>query len=644
MQIKSYKNYFYLYLLVSITYVVYCLNLPLSIYTTAMHDDALFWTRAYEFLKGNWLGHYNQLTLAKGPTFSFLLAINAVVGIPISLTLGFINLLSNLYMAKVLNKLDLKPILAFIAFLLVLFHPALVPIRVIRDDIYTPLTLACFFGLIDVLYFSSQKNQLKKPLIVGMLFALFWMCREEGVWVIPGFAFLSALYFLKCDPKDRVAACKRLTLIGVSFFAVILLVSSINYQKYSFFGITDFKAKGFESALSSIQNVDIGEQIRFLPASQRKRAEIYKVSPSFNELKNYFEVKGKGWTKHGCKDYPQTCGDYASGWFMWALRDAVADRGYYSNGKVAEDFYLKINSEIEAACNMKKITCNSGFLPFMPDPPKDFLNLFLKALGVAVNTTIDTADLDGDKGYSGPSGDLLELVKLFLRGPYVLPASDQIGVIISGWVYSEAGKLPSFECLSNGARIKKTIDWKASEDIAAYFKDDKAINNRFTTKVNPENECVFGFNGTTVALNKFLDQGVRDYSENGNAVHIDTAIKSAVLPIDSRVVKSYLAKFYTYLSKILVCLGVISFLIVIFKNTYHVFNSKFLLISLSLYILYFSRVALIALIDVTSFSAINSLYLMPAYLLLVLASLLSICTLFQSINMEELKKFFRIKI
>ena len=35
---------------------------------------------------------------------------------------------------------------------------------------------------------------------------------------------------------------------------------------------------------------------------------------------------------------PAACGEVAGGWFMWALRDAVAKAGYYQNGIIAKDW------------------------------------------------------------------------------------------------------------------------------------------------------------------------------------------------------------------------------------------------------------------------------------------------------------------
>jgi hypothetical protein len=50
---------------------------------SADHDDALFFRIASEIQRGRWLGAYNQMTLAKGPMLSILVAGTSAVGAPI---------------------------------------------------------------------------------------------------------------------------------------------------------------------------------------------------------------------------------------------------------------------------------------------------------------------------------------------------------------------------------------------------------------------------------------------------------------------------------------------------------------------------------------------------------------------------------
>jgi hypothetical protein len=47
----------------------------------------------------------------------------------------------------------------------------------------------------------------------------------------------------------------------------------------------------------------------------------------------------------------------ASGWFMWALRDAVQYTGHCRNGRDAADFYAKLADEVNSACACGELAC-----------------------------------------------------------------------------------------------------------------------------------------------------------------------------------------------------------------------------------------------------------------------------------------------
>ena len=96
-----------------------------------------------------------------------------------------------------------------------------------------------------------------------------------------------------------------------------------------------------------------------LSISESKRQIAYENSPSFSQLKNYLEGDGKAWIQFGCEN-SQTCEDYANGWFHVALRVAIDDQGLWLTQKSAQDFMLKVNTELEQACASGKIVCNTS--------------------------------------------------------------------------------------------------------------------------------------------------------------------------------------------------------------------------------------------------------------------------------------------
>jgi hypothetical protein len=136
----------------SVAYLILAMHLPVSIYTIADYDDALFWGNAYQIVKGHWLGPYTQMTLAKGPGFPLFLAANAVLGIPVTLLIALLYLFACGLIANTLRGLGLNRYLVLSIFVVILFHPALFPLRIIRDNIYPALSLIIISGVIRLVF------------------------------------------------------------------------------------------------------------------------------------------------------------------------------------------------------------------------------------------------------------------------------------------------------------------------------------------------------------------------------------------------------------------------------------------------------------------------------------------------------------
>ena len=96
------------FIVFSLGYLILAMHLPVAIKIFATHDDALFWDHAQQIIKGNWLGSYNNLTLAKGVGFPLFLAMNAVLGIPVTLLLALFYLFACGLLAKTLIALKIN--------------------------------------------------------------------------------------------------------------------------------------------------------------------------------------------------------------------------------------------------------------------------------------------------------------------------------------------------------------------------------------------------------------------------------------------------------------------------------------------------------------------------------------------------------
>jgi hypothetical protein len=429
--------YFLIYGILSLLYITLAMHFPVSIYTTSVHDDAWFITNAEKILAGQWLGAFNQMTLIKGQGYSYFLALNALIDIPITFNLAIIYLVACFLFTATLREVGLGKVAALVLFSVLIFQPALFPTRIIRDNIYFSFLLISLSGLIYTTVCSTEHYRKHIIVITGLCFGMFWITREEGLWVLPGFAtiFLYCIYQHHKEIARLILIIKSLLIYTLAALVIPFSTAYVNYSQYGIFQNVDFKSASFINALNALNNVDIGKEMQYVPVPQKKREAIYKVSPSFKELEAYFEGAGKGWTNHGCAIFEHTCKDYAGGWFMWALRDGVASLGYYQNPKLANEFYEQIAGEIQLACNKGQLQCEQNFIPFMPRLSKKTIQSIPKKMIEAINVTIYKIPISLTGGPSSKPIDRLDTIREFLGNPRIIP-SYQSKLQAAGWYYA----------------------------------------------------------------------------------------------------------------------------------------------------------------------------------------------------------------
>ena len=157
-----------------VTWPVYALVSVLSVWIRsgfqvygipdAVHDDALFQNLARHLLIGDWLGPYNNLTLAKGMFYPFFIALSAAIGLPLKIAEQLLYLSCSFLAARYVARLTRSEMGGFILFGLLAFNPVLwsVPLsRVIREGIYLSLAMAFLVLFISTL-FPSQSNPLAR--------------------------------------------------------------------------------------------------------------------------------------------------------------------------------------------------------------------------------------------------------------------------------------------------------------------------------------------------------------------------------------------------------------------------------------------------------------------------------------------------
>ena len=349
-------------------------SLPLSFLPQASADDGLYMSHAASLLSGNWLGPFNQDTLAKGPGYPLFLAFGSLTGLPISLMHALFQVFAIGLVAWAIFRATRYQALSLALFILLALHPAGFAAemeRVIRDQIYwaQALIVVALFAIVLLSPFRSRWVTGAISIVAGLCLGWTWLTREEGVWLLPGLLVLVAGAFLIDWKKAGLTRAKLLNLF-LAFLGFALVQASfmtINRLEYGSFVAVGVKERNFVRALDALQSVQIGK-MPYVPVSNDAIIAIGMAASAFAPLALELIPGGRqsGWEKWGCQIYPTTCDQIAGGWFMWALRDAAADNGYFEMPAVASRIFGDIADEVEAACADGKLPCRASPIAFMP--------------------------------------------------------------------------------------------------------------------------------------------------------------------------------------------------------------------------------------------------------------------------------------
>ena len=337
---------------------------PVVAHGNASFDDRLYLALAEQVLKGNWLGPYSQFTLMKGPMYSLFIAGTFLSAVPLPIAQHLLYLLGCILLVLALRPCFDASWQAFGTFTLLWWQPmSYVELDILRQNIYTPLTLLLFAGLCALQTRRAARVYIRLAwgALLGTAAAAFYLTREEGIWILPATALLigiSAWNSWRAGERLRplVAPAGTATICAT---AILVTVCTLNYRYYGWFGTVEFRAREFRSAYGALQRPVPSEQIPYVPVTHDVRLKLYQVSQSFAELKPCLEGPiGLEWANYSdfLTGRPGEELQIGGGSFIWALRDCVIASGHGNSAREALDFYRSLGAEINRACDEGRIT------------------------------------------------------------------------------------------------------------------------------------------------------------------------------------------------------------------------------------------------------------------------------------------------
>jgi hypothetical protein len=410
---------------------------PIFAIAHAGHDDLLFVKLADNLGYGRWLGGYDNLTLAKGAFYSFFLLANQVTGLPLKITEQIVYLAVVLYLSFAIGTLFRSRLAIFACFTLLAFNPLLwtpgVGGRVVRDGLYVSLSLLLLTICVHVFVLErvaapqadlAAKRRLLEAL--GLVAGAYWLTREEGAWLAPALLLLAAYWFLRLPRREpaplkaRLRQALRLVAIpAVGFCIVVGTVNLINYAKYRTFRNNDFRSADFQGAYGALSRIQHAQPAPYVLFPKDAREKAYSVSGAARELRPFFEgTGGENWRAAGCNQSGRNpCPEILAGWFMWALRDAVAVAGHYRSAAASSGFYERLQQEIDDACDRGAIACGPRRSSLIPPWRPEYLAATIAATRVVFGKLISLDDVSASIGDSLGSAEQKALFERVTNGP-----------------------------------------------------------------------------------------------------------------------------------------------------------------------------------------------------------------------------------
>ena len=431
------------------------------------YDDGLFVRLADSLRAGDWLGTYDSLTLAKGPTYPIVLALTSWFQLPIKPVEQLVYLSGSALLSALVARSTARSWLGVALFGVLALNPIMFSgslATLSRDGLYAALPFLVFAATAWLL--TGPRTRVREVgvgLGVGAAAAAYWLTTEDGAWLLPALGLVVLFGLARAYAGDaRMQSTAGATMgsgatgelrrrtehvlaIAVGAQAVLFIVALANLRAYGVPLVNDFRDGSFSAAYGAFTRTYVGDSQRYVPAPAAARRAIYSASAAGAELAPVLEgPEEQRWLRAGCTAravsadrsvLPATCDDFYDAWFQWALRDAVARTGHWTTASAGQAFLAELAAEVDAACRNGRLICrprdDSLAHPLQSDDLAEALGLvphaFVRLINGEGNVRSPSA---GDEAY------LLHAARL--AGSAIEPPTPAPHIQLAGWVAARA--------------------------------------------------------------------------------------------------------------------------------------------------------------------------------------------------------------
>ncbi len=611
---------------------------PVMAIANATHDDFLFVRLAYFLGAGQWLGPYDNLTLAKGMAYPAFILAAFLAGLPLKIAEQLVYLAVAGLAAALVTRMAGRCLIGLILFAVLAFNPSLWHpelARVIREGLYGSLSPALILLAVGALLghrwgWRLFPHRLALFVAAGLVAGVYWLTREEGVWLAPPLGILVLAVLLDAAASwrrgERRSAGRLLagTIAGGAAAALVAAaivgaVALANQRSYSLLVTNEYHSSGFPAAYGALSRVRHDAWRRYVVFPKDAREKAYAVSAAARELKASLDgEQGEAWRRVGCFARPiDPCTEIQAGWLMWAVRDAAAAAGHYTSAREADAFYRRLAGEINAACEDGRLSCLSAPPSVAPLFRWHYLG---DALGVVPALGRILLRVGNGEVGAHPSTGLEAGIEIMadLVGPISRPLAPS--AIVVGTIETK-GAVPEllvrnrgFEAIRFEVVVKpsgatravgdhKTFEFELTTDCRRPACDFVARSGS-TEIAHPLTVLSYG-NTWQVADAKLWIGAVLERGDGTSRPIASQKLQRMKLAVAGVIARAYVAAMPA-----LALLAGLGFVVALWRR--HALPAGILALSLACAAAVAARMALLAYMEVTLIPAINHLYLSPA--------------------------------
>ncbi len=424
-------------------------GLPLVALADFVHDDALYVKLGGHLARAEWLGPYDESTLAKGPGFPFFVALAYRAHLPLLLAGRVLFAVASGLFVLALLPLFRRRGVPLLLFASLLFNPVVVT-RAAREIVYPSLTLLALAGAAG-LFLSfpvSRSRAVAWSALCGLALGALWLTREEGIWIAPAVGSLLAATILRTvitrggNRQLGEAVCLAALpagILGVSLVAVAL----VNLLVYGAFTVRESTSEPFLSAYGSLVRIRSLPPVPRVPASREQRLRAYSQSPALRTLEPHLEGEvGRRFIAASEALMPEARGEIGAGWLQFALRESAAKTGRYRDARTAAAFWRQVARELDDACDRGRLACGPNPRSMTPAEATAQLPAVLADLPrtlAFLASSVDSAPALRDAAWSRGSRESRIVFARTTRERLAPAADEPRWLRVYGWAFQRGG-------------------------------------------------------------------------------------------------------------------------------------------------------------------------------------------------------------